>query len=74
MNLGTPSTELNDMLTDFVDYVESFYGTTDPDPLYPMSDKDTGLPLTRTDIYGATADYLSTVSYTHLTLPTKRIV
>ena len=62
MNLGTSSTELNDMLTEFVDYVESFYGTTDPDPLYPMSDKDTGLPLTRTDIYGATADYLSKCS------------
>ena len=34
MNSGTSSTELNDMLTDFVKYVDSFYGVNDP--LYPM--------------------------------------
>ena len=34
MNSGTPSTELNDMLTNFVNYVDSFYGVNDP--LYPM--------------------------------------
>ena len=45
MNLGTSSTELNDMLTDFVDYVDSFYGLSDP--IYPMTYKDTGLPLTK---------------------------
>ena len=40
MNLGTSSTELNDMLTDFVNYVDSFYGLNDP--IYPMTYKDTG--------------------------------
>ena len=60
MNLGTSSTELNDMLTDFVDYVDSFYGLSDP--IYPMTYKDTGLPLTKYDIYGATEDYLSKCS------------
>ena len=34
MNSGTSSTGLNDMLTDFVKYVDSFYGVNDP--LYPM--------------------------------------
>ena len=40
MNSGTTSTELNDMLTGFVDYVDSFYGLNDP--IYPMTYKDTG--------------------------------
>ena len=60
MNSGTTSTELNDMLTDFVDYVDSFYGLNDP--IYPMTYKDTGLPLTKVDILGATEDYLSKCS------------
>ena len=34
MNSGTTNTDLNDMLTNFVDYVDSFYGQNDP--LYPM--------------------------------------
>ena len=54
MNSGTSSTELNDMLTDFVNYVDSFYGLNDP--IYPMTYKDTGLPLTKVDILGATED------------------
>ena len=41
MNSGTTSTELNDMLTNFVEYVDSFYGVNDP--LYPLV-KD-GQPL-----------------------------
>ena len=57
MNSGTSSTELNDMLTDFVNYVDSFYGLNDP--IYPMTYKDTGLPLTKVDILGATEKYLS---------------
>ena len=57
MNSGQSSTYLNDMLTDFVNYVDSFYGLNDP--LYPMTYKDTGLPLTKVDILGATEDYLS---------------
>ena len=57
MNSGTTSTELNDMLTGFVDYVDSFYGLNDP--IYPMTYKDTGLPLTKYDILDATEKYLS---------------
>ena len=57
MNLGQSSTQLNDMLTEFVNYVDSFYGLNDP--IYPMTYKDTGLPLTKLDIYGATEKYLS---------------
>ena len=34
MNSGQSSTELNDMLTQFTEYVYSFYGA--PDALYPM--------------------------------------
>ena len=45
------------MLTDFVNYVDSFYGLNDP--IYPMTYKDTGLPLTKYDILAATEDYLS---------------
>ena len=54
MNSGTTSTELNDMLTNFVEYVDSFYGVNDP--LYPLV-KD-GKPLSKVDILGATEKYL----------------
>ena len=57
MNSGTSSTELNDMLTNFVEYVDSFYGVNDP--LYPMINNDTKKPLSKLDIYGATERYLS---------------
>ena len=53
MNSGTTSIKLNDMLTDFVDYVYSFYGA--PDALYPMG-------ATKADIIGATYDYLNAVT------------
>ena len=39
MNSGTSSTELNDMFTNFVNYVDSFYGQDDP--LYPMMSRET---------------------------------
>ena len=55
MNSGTSSTALNDMLTQFVDYVDSFYGVNDP--LYPLVDC-AGQSLTKLDIYGATHKYL----------------
>ena len=58
MNSGTYSTELNDMLTNFVEYVDSFYGVNDP--LYPLV-KD-GQPLSKLDIYGATEKYLGNCS------------
>ena len=57
MNSGTSSTELNDMLTDFVNYVDSFYGQNDP--LYPMMSRETKQPLTKYDILSATENYLS---------------
>ena len=57
MNSGTSSTELNDMLTDFVKYVDSFYGVNDP--LYPMMSRETGQPLNEHDILCATENYLS---------------
>ena len=60
MNSGTTSTELNDMLTNFVDYVDSFYGQNDP--LYPMMSQETGQPLSKIDIYRATENYLAMCS------------
>ena len=56
MNSGTSSTELNDMLTDFVKYVDSFYGQNDP--LYPMMSRETKQPLNKMDIERATQNYL----------------
>ena len=60
MNSGTSSTELNDMFTDFVNYVDSFYGQNDP--LYPMMSQETKQPLTKYDILRATENYLSMCS------------
>ena len=40
----------------FVDYVDSFYGTTDP--LYPMMSRETKQPLNKMDIERATTNYL----------------
>ena len=61
MNSGTSSTELNDMLTNFVEYVDSFYGVNDP--LYPMINNETKKPLSKVDILGATEKYLGQCSY-----------
>ena len=60
MNSGTSSTHLNDMFTDFVNYVDSFYGQNDP--LYPMMSQETKQPLTKFDIYRATEYYLAQCS------------
>ena len=60
MNSGESSTELNDMLTNFVSYVDSFYGVNDP--LYPMMNVETKQPLSKIDIYAATAHYLAQCS------------
>ena len=57
MNSGTTSTELNDILSNFVEYVDSFYGVNDP--LYPLINKENGQPLSQIDIYAATAFYLA---------------
>ena len=58
MNSGTTSTELNDILSNFVEYVDSFYGVNDP--LYPLV-KD-GQSLSKVDILGATEKYLGQCS------------
>ena len=68
MNSGTANTDLNDMLTNFVDYVDSFYGQNDP--LYPMMSQETGQPLSKIDIYGATENYLAMCSDESATLCT----
>ena len=57
MITGTTQYALNDMLTEFVDYVDSFYGQNDP--LYPMMSQETKQPLSKLDIYRATENYLS---------------
>ena len=59
MNSGTTNTELNDMLTNFVEYVDSFYGVNDP--LYPLIKE--GKPLSKVDILSATEKYLSLCAY-----------
>ena len=69
MNSGTTSTELNDMLTDFTNYVNAFYGDYD-DVLYPMNHEKTGKRVTKTDILSAIYDYLhliNTVKHEHFT-------
>ena len=43
-------------IQEFVDYVDSFYGTNDP--LYPMMSRETKQPLTKFDIHRATMNYL----------------
>ena len=68
MNSGTTSTELNDMLTNFVDYVDSFYGQNDP--LYPIMNQETKQPLTKYDILRATENYLAKCSDENETLCT----
>ena len=44
------------MLTEFDDYVDSFYGTNDP--IYPMMCRENKQPLTKFDIERATQNYL----------------
>ena len=57
MNSGQSSTKLNDMLTEFVDYVYSFYGDK-KDALYPLFNVDTDKQVDKVDILGAVYDYL----------------
>ena len=44
-------------IEEFVDYVDSFYGTDDP--VYPMMSQETKQPLTKFDINRATENYLT---------------
>ena len=46
MNSGTTNTDLNDMLVDFTNYVNAFYGDYD-DVLYPMNHEKTGKKVTK---------------------------
>ena len=61
MNSGQSSTKLNDMLTEFVDYVYSFYGDK-KDALYPLFNVDTDKQVDKTDILGAVYDYLHEIT------------
>ena len=61
MNLGQSSTKLNDMLTDFVDYVYSFYGDK-KEALYPLINVDTDKQVDKVDILGAVYDYLHEIT------------
>ena len=58
INSGTTSTELNEILSNFVEYDDSFYGVNAP--LYTLV-KD-GQPLSKVDILGATEKYLGNCS------------
>ena len=61
MNSGQSSTKLNDMLTEFVDYVYSFYGDK-KEALYPLFNVDTDKQVDKTDILGAIYDYLHEIT------------
>ena len=61
MNSGQSSTKLNDMLTEFVDYVYSFYGDK-KDALYPLFNVDTDKQVDKVDILGAVYDYLHEIN------------
>ena len=61
MNSGTTSTKLNYMLTEFVDYVYSFYGDK-KDALYPLFNVDTDKQVDKLDILGAVYDYLHEIT------------
>ena len=55
------STYLNDMLTDFVDYVYSFYGDK-KEALYPLFNVYNDKQVTKSDIICGTYDYLHEVN------------
>ena len=61
MNSGQSSTKLNDMLTEFVDYVYSFYGDK-KDALYPLFNVNTDKQVDKVDILGAVYDYLHEIT------------
>ena len=61
MNSGHSSTKLNDMLVEFTDYVNDFYGDVD-DVLYPMNHMKTGKRVSKIDILGAIHDYLHEIT------------
>jgi len=61
MNSGTSNTRLSDMLTDFTDYVFSFYGDK-KEALYPLFNVETDKQVDKKDILSATYDYLKMIN------------
>ena len=61
MKSGQSSTKLNDMLTEFVNYVYSFYGDK-KEALYPLFNVDTDKQVDKVDILGAVYDYLHEIT------------
>ena len=61
MNSGTSNTRLSDMLTEFTDYVFSFYGDK-KEALYPLFNVETDKQVDKVDILSATYDYLHEVN------------
>ena len=61
MNSGTSNTRLSDMLTDFTDYVFSFYGDK-KEALYPLFNVETDKQVDKKDILSATHDYLKMIN------------
>ncbi len=55
-----PERDLNKELSDFIDYVLSFYGENDP--VYPMRKIEGNAPLNKTDVLVATHQYLATIT------------
>ena len=55
-----PERDLNRELSDFIDYVLSFYGEVDP--VYPMRKVIGDAPLNKTDVLIATHQYLATIT------------
>ena len=63
MNSGTrpdTSNDLNILLSDFIDYVYSFYGADDA--VYPMKNWKTKLPLNKDDVLIAVHQYFATIN------------
>ena len=61
MNSGTSNTRLSDMLTDFTDYVFSFYGDK-KEAVYPLFNVETDKQVDKQDILSATYDYLKMIN------------
>ena len=57
----TSNTYLSDQLTDFVDYVYSFYGDK-KEALYPLFNVETDKQVDKQDILSATYDYLNMIN------------
>ena len=55
-----PDRDLNKELSDFIDYVLSFYGENDP--VYPMRKITGDAPLNKYDVLVATHQYLATIT------------